>query len=280
MDHPRPAEGRRGLVTRLAGRGGREVGRRLAQRRRTVMTGRATRHDPGVTKRGPRKRRRGLVTCLARGGGRDVVRRLAHDPRISAAMTGRAADHYPRVIHRGARPEGRRRLVARLARLGRRDMRRDLAFRLGPVMAGGAGSRHHARVVVARGDKQPIRRAHSVAGIARKSCRYVPSRLPTGLNPIMAGHAGACPDPRMFEGCASPANRPMAAVAGHGRRNMSSWLAYRGSLVMASGAGSRDHAVVRKKRGFPACGPVATVTVHRGGQMVRRLKGGHDSTAG
>jgi hypothetical protein len=34
---------------------------------------------------------------------------------------------------------------------------------------------------------------------------------------------------------------------------------------------------MRKKRGCPTCRPVTAVTVHRGGQMVRRLKGGNDS---
>ena len=115
MDHPRPAEGRRGLVARLAGACSREVGRRFAQRRCTVMTAHATRHDPGVIKRGPHKRRGGLVTTLAGRRGRNVGRRLAYDSGISAAMTGRTTGRDPRVIHRGARPEGRRRFVARLA---------------------------------------------------------------------------------------------------------------------------------------------------------------------
>ena len=135
-------------------------------------------------------------------------------------------------------------------------------------------------MVVARGHKHPIRRAHLVTGIARSSCRHVPRRFPTGLNPVMAGYAGAGCDPLMFESCPHPADRPMATVTGHGRRNMSNRLAYRGSLVMASGAGSRRHAVVGKKRGCPICRPVAAVAVDRGRQMVCRLKGGHDSTAG
>ena len=34
-----------------------------------------------------------------------------------------------------------------------------------------------------------------------------------------------------------------------------------------------------KECGFPTCGPVTAVTVDRGRQMVRWLKGGHDSPA-
>jgi hypothetical protein len=83
----------------------------------------------------------------------------------------------------------------------------------------------------------------------------------------------------MFEGCSRPANRPMAAVTGHGRRNMSSGLALCGTLIVASGAGSRGHAIVGKKRGGPICRPVTAVAVDRGGQVVRGLKGGHDSSA-
>lgn len=68
----------------------------------------------------------------------------------------------------------------------------------------------------------------------------------------------------MFEGSSHPANRPMAAVTGHARWNMSGGLALRGTLIVASRAGSRSHPVVRKKRGSPICRPVAAVTVDRG----------------
>ena len=84
----------------------------------------------------------------------------------------------------------------------------------------------------------------------------------------------------MCEGSPRPANRSMAAVTGHGRRNMSSRFAYRGSLVMAFGTGSRSHAVVRKKCGCPICRSVTAAAIDRGRQMVCRLKGGYDSTAG
>ena len=58
-------------------------------------------------------------------------------------MTGRTPGGDPRVIHRGARPEGRRRFMARIARLGRRDMRCGLACCLGAVVAGGTAALHH-----------------------------------------------------------------------------------------------------------------------------------------
>ena len=84
----------------------------------------------------------------------------------------------------------------------------------------------------------------------------------------------------MFEGRSRPANRPVATVAGHGCRNMSSRLAYRGSLVMTLGAGSRSDTVMGKERGGPICRSVAAVAVDCGRQVVRRLKGRYDSSAG
>jgi hypothetical protein len=84
----------------------------------------------------------------------------------------------------------------------------------------------------------------------------------------------------MLEGGPRPAYGPVAAVTGHGCRNMSSGLALRGTLIVAPGAGSRSDTVMGKKRGCPICRPVAAVAVDRGRQMVRRLKGGDDSPAG
>ena len=131
MDHPRPAEGRRGLVTRLASRGGREVVRRLAHHPgiSAAMTGHAARHYSRMVICGPRKRGRGIVTCLARGGGWEVVCRLGHHPGISAAMTGRTTGHDPGMIHRCPRPKGTRGLVTRLAPQRRWYVSRRLAQR-------------------------------------------------------------------------------------------------------------------------------------------------------
>ena len=117
VDHPRPAEGCRGLMARLACCCGREVVCRLAHNTgvAAAMTGRAARHYSRVAIRGPRKRRGGLVTVLARGAGREVGRRFAHDPGVAAAMTGRAAGHDPLVVHRRPWSKGCRRFMARLA---------------------------------------------------------------------------------------------------------------------------------------------------------------------
>jgi hypothetical protein len=131
MDHSRPAEGRRGLVTGLAGRGGREVVCRLGHHPNvcTAMTGRAARHYSRMVILGPRKRRCGLVTSLAPGGGWEVVCRLGHHPGISAAMAGRTTGHDPGMIHRCPRPKGSRRLVTGLAPQCRWYVSRRLAQR-------------------------------------------------------------------------------------------------------------------------------------------------------
>ena len=101
-----------------------------------------------------------------------------------------------------------------------------------------------------------------------------------GLDPIVTSRAGTGHNAKMFKGSSRPAHGPMAAIAGHGRWNMSSRLAYRGRLVMAFGTGSRSHAIVRKERGRPICRPVAAAAVDRSRQVVRRLKCRYDSSAG
>ena len=181
MDHPRPAEGRRGLVTRLASRGDRDVVRRLAHHPgiSAAMTGRAARHYSRVVICGPRKRRRGLVTCFARGGGWEVGRRLAHDPRISAAMTGRAAGRDPGVIHRRSRPEGRRRLVARFAALRGWEMGRRFAQCRRPVMTSHTAGRDPR--VIERGPGK--RRCGLVTILARSGGCDVVRRLTTPAYP-------------------------------------------------------------------------------------------------
>ena len=83
----------------------------------------------------------------------------------------------------------------------------------------------------------------------------------------------------MLEGRTGPANRPVATVAAHGRRNMTRRLACRGRLIMAFGAGSRSDTVMGKERGGPICRPMAAAAINHGRQVVRRLKGGDDSSA-
>lgn len=107
----------------------------------------------------------------------------------------------------------------------------------------------------------------------------MPGRLPAGLNPVMAAHAGTSRDPEMFEGSSRPAYGPMATVAGHGRRNMSRGLACRGSLVMTFGTGSRSHPIVGKERGRPICRPMAAAAIDGGRYVIRRFERRHDSSA-
>ena len=68
---PRP-KGLRRLMTRLAPHRGWNMGRRFAQRRGPVMTGRTTRHYSRVIIRSPHKRGRRFVTVLTGGARRDV----------------------------------------------------------------------------------------------------------------------------------------------------------------------------------------------------------------
>ncbi len=49
---------------------------------------------------------------------------------------------------------------------------------------------------------------------------------------------------------------------------------------MASGTGSRRHAVVRKKRGGPIRRPVAAIAIDGGRYVIRRFERGDDSSAG
>jgi hypothetical protein len=187
-------------------------------------------HHPLVIELRPRKGCRRFVAQFAGLCRRRMVYRFA--PCCRAVMATRTARHDPRVTELRPR-KGRRRFVARIAGLGRRNMRRGLASRLGTVVAGGASSRHHARVVVARGNKQPIRHAHSVAGIARKSCRHMPSRLPAGLNPVVAGRAGTRGHPHVLERGARPGHSSMATIARHRSREMRRGLSLCGTIVMA-----------------------------------------------
>ena len=168
------------------------------------------------------KGRCGLVTGLASRGDRDVVRWFAQ--RRRAVVTGRTATDDPRVTELCSRKR-RRGSMARIAGLRRRHVTRRFTPRCRAVMAGGAGARHHTSVIVTCAGKYPIRRTHSMAGIARSSSSHVPSRLPRSLDTVVASSASTWPNSSMFEGRTSPANRPVATVAGHGRRNMGRRLA-------------------------------------------------------
>ena len=318
----RSRKGRRRSVAQFAGRRRRDMRRCLAPCGRAVMTGRAPAHDPGMIKHGARKRRRGSVAGLTGLRRRDVRGRLApcrrpvmarrapaHDPRVvkhgpqerggrpvarlagrrrrdmrgrlaarrRPVMARRAPRRDPRVIECRARKR-RRRPVARLAGRRRRDVCRRLASRCRSVMARRAAT-HDPRMIISVGHKHPICRAHSMAGIARSSCRHVPGRLPWSLDTVVTSCTSTWPNPRMLEGRTGPANRPVATVAAHGRRNMTRRLACHGSLVMAFGAGSRNDTVMGKKCWGPICRPMAAAAVNHSRQVVRWLKGGDDSSA-
>jgi hypothetical protein len=232
------------------------------------------RHHRTVVSRSGKGRCR-FVTSLASRGDRDVVRRFAQ--RRRPVMARGTARHDPRVVEHS--PGKRRRgLMARLAGLRRRDVRGGLASRRRPVMARGTARRDPC-VIISVGHKHPIRRAHFVAGIARSRCRHVPSRFPPSLDTIVTSYTSACPNSHMFETRSRPSHGAMTAIASHCGLNMCSRLALGGSLVMAFRAGSRSDTVMGKKRRCPTCRPVTAAAVDRGWQVVRRLKGGHDSSA-
>jgi len=218
----RSGKGRCGLVTGLASLGAWDVVSWFTRRRRAVMARRAACRDALVAELRSRKRRCRPVAGLARRRCRHMGGGFA--PRRRAVVAGRTATHDPRVVKCGAQ-ERRRRLMAGLARLRRRDVTRRFAPRRRAVVARRTTT-HDSRVVISVGHKQPIRRAHSMAGIARSSCRHVPGRLPRSLDTVVTSYTSTWNNSRMFEGRTSPANCPVATVTAHGRRNMSRRLAY------------------------------------------------------
>ena len=95
----------------------------------------------------------------------------------------------------------------------------------------------------------------------------------------MTGRASAWHNSKMPEGQAGPGDGPMTIVAGHSRRNVRYGLSLRSTVVMTLRTTSWSYAIMGKKRGCPICRPVTAVTVDRGRQVVRRLKGGDDPSA-
>ena len=71
----------------------------------------------------------------------------------------------------------------------------------------------------------------------------------------------------------------MARVARGHRAHMARGFPLGGGAVMAFRTGPRQNPVVSKEGWSPVRGAVATVTVDRGRQVVRRLKGGDDTAA-
>ena len=104
--------------------------------------------------------------------------------------------------------------------------------------------------------------------------------LPAGLDPVVTGRTGTGGHPHVFERCARPSYSSMTTIAGHRGREMRRGLSLCGIIVMALRTTAWCNPIVSKEGWSPARGAVATVTVGRGRQVVRRLKGGYDSTAG
>jgi len=281
MDHLRPAEGRRGLVTGLARRGGREVVRRLAHHPDvgTAMTGHAARHYSRMVILGPRKRRRRLVTGFARGGGWEVGRRLAHHPGISSAMAGRTTGHDPGVIHRCPRPKGSRRAVTRLAPQRRWYMSRRLAQRRGSVMTSRAAGRDPR--VIKRGPRECGRGLVTV--LAREARRDVIRRFrhdaPDPAHARRMAARAARRDPRVIHHRPRKRGRGLVArLAGRSGREVVRRLAQRRGTVMTARAAGRDPRVIVRAGCENPVAPhlVATITRCGSHHVGRRLSTGLD----
>jgi len=172
-------EGQVVLVATVALPAGRNVGGRFAKRRRAVVTGRTgPRGTGGVLIGGQRPGGGRAMAGIALCRGTDVRCRLGLgiDRQVAAAMAGSALAGGAAVVHLG-RGEGNIVLVAAIAGLGSRNMRRILAQCVGTVMAAGTSPGHHAAVAV--GGRFPDRRP--VAGIARLAGRNVGWRLGLGI---------------------------------------------------------------------------------------------------
>ena len=69
-----------------------------------------------------------------------------------------------------------------------------------------------------------------------------------------------------------PGNSPVTVVARHGRRDVGYRLSLNSAVVMAFRTTSRGNTIVRKERRLPIGRTMATIAVHRGRQMIGRLK--------
>lgn len=135
-------------------------------------------------------------------------------------------------------------------------------------MASKTGAGNDTRMVEPSADKYPIRCAHSMTAVTGGRSRHVCSRFPSRLYPIVAGHTGAGCHPPMLESRAHPADRPMAAITGHGRWNMGGRQAACNALIMALRASSRSDPVMREESRPPIGRPVTAITIDGGRQVV------------
>jgi len=104
--------------------------------------------------------------------------------------------------------------------------------------------------------------------------------LSRGLDPVMTGRTGARFDSKMPEGHAGPGNGPVAIVTGHRRLDVRSGFPLHHAVVVARRTTARRYAIMSKEGRLPIGRAMATITVHSRRQMIDRLDGGDDSTAG
>ena len=118
--------------------------------------------------------------------------------------------------------------------------------------------------VIVTGSREDPVAPHLMATITRCGGHQMGRRLPTGLDPVMTGRAGAWHNSKMPEGQAGPGNSPMAIVAGHGRLNVRDGFSLYRAVVMTLRTTSWSYTIMRKERWCPICRSVATATVDRG----------------
>jgi len=139
-----------------------------------------------------------------------------------------------------------------------------------------------ARMVVATARESPSR-PNSVTTVARLIGGIgwnVIGRFPGCLHSIVTGDASTGSNPGMCEGYCRPHRRTMAGIARLRSGNMSRRFPPLDGIVMASGAGSGSHSIVRKKCRYPVGRAVATATIHRRREMIRRLERRHHPSSG
>ena len=241
----------------------------FAPRRAPVVAGRAAPGDhPGVVHRGGRPSG-GPMAGIAGSSRRNVRGRLTSGR--AAIVTGYASTRRHARMTEGRRSPGRGPVTAIAARTGW-DMRRRLTGRPASVMAGYTGTRSHTCMVITCRGQDPIGDTHAMTGIARSRRNHMSRGLASSLNTVVTGHARAGDNAEMPEGCAGPRNRPMAIFAGHGCWNVRCGLPLHRAVVMTLRTTSRSDTIVRKKRRLPARCTVTAVAIHRGRQVVGRLK--------
>ena len=227
------------------------MGRMFAGRIGAVMAANTVVRDVDVIEvgRGPCNGRMAIVAIVTT---RDVGRVLAFSD--DSVVTGEAGAYDLGMVNRVGRCEGHI-VVAVLADVGRVDMRRVLAHRVGAVMAAHAVVRDVGVVKVGR--YPGIRCMTIVAVIA---ARYVRRILTFGRDPIVAGEAGADHLCVIHHVGRRKGHVVVAVLTDIGRIDMRRVLAHCFDAVVAAHAVVRDVGVVKVGR-CPRDGRVAIVAV-------------------